>query len=547
MPLPTNPATLDEVFQSVNRSDTPGLVVGVARQGVTLYRRGFGLASLEHSVANTPRTRMRIGSTSKHFTCLAALLLAEEGKLDIDAGARLYLPELPVLQGEPTLRQFMTHCAGYRCFLDLGFLADGMAIQPKGAALAAQVRQTAANFAPGEKMIYCNGGYHLLSLVIERVSGMPFERFLKQRIFDPLGMLDTESVRSDFEIREGVATLHVLLSGGRYRRGIFPNEENLGEGAMISTVDDMLRWLTHLREPKRVGNDMSWRQMLNVMRLNDGLVSSYALGLFRHRYRGVEVIHHSGSVIGGTSQMLTVPSHALDIIIMSNGAAAKPTDLAYKVIDAVLGDEVLAAPSTMAACARFRYLVGTRYRAPGSGFMVGFEELGDKLGVSILNDAPVPIRDEGDVLRLGFEDIGAGPVALDVAELLRLEAVGAAPASLQIREAGRAERFDRLPSTAPTLAEAGRALVGRYRAGDLNSDAQISFNDNSLQLRIFGASGVACMTLESFSEIAFGWKMDDPTLPIGGVLTVEREASTVTGFRLDSLRTRHLWFERRAD
>lgn len=71
---------------------TPGLVVGVAQRGRPLYRRGFGLASIELGVANTPWTRMRIGSTSKHFTCLAALLLAEEGKLDIDTGVRRYFP-----------------------------------------------------------------------------------------------------------------------------------------------------------------------------------------------------------------------------------------------------------------------------------------------------------------------------------------------------------------------------------------------------------------------------------------------------------------------
>src|SRR3954464_11816074 len=88
-------AAFDDIFATVNRSDAPGLVVGVAQQGRPVYRRGFGLASVELGVANTPWTRMRIGSTSKHFPCLAALLLAEEDKLDIDAGIRRYVPELP--------------------------------------------------------------------------------------------------------------------------------------------------------------------------------------------------------------------------------------------------------------------------------------------------------------------------------------------------------------------------------------------------------------------------------------------------------------------
>ena len=89
---------LDEIFQPFNVSDRPGLVVGIAQHGKTLYRRAFGLASVELGVANTPHTRMRIGSTTKHFTCLAALLLAEEGKLDLDVSVRTYLPELSVLK-----------------------------------------------------------------------------------------------------------------------------------------------------------------------------------------------------------------------------------------------------------------------------------------------------------------------------------------------------------------------------------------------------------------------------------------------------------------
>src|SRR5580700_367029 len=112
---------LDALFAPWNRTDEPGLVVGVVKDGALIYRRGFGMASLEHAVANTPKTRMRIGSTSKHFTCLLALLLAEEGKLDVDAAIPTYIPELTGPGGDPTLRQLMQHRGGSRCYLDIGF------------------------------------------------------------------------------------------------------------------------------------------------------------------------------------------------------------------------------------------------------------------------------------------------------------------------------------------------------------------------------------------------------------------------------------------
>lgn len=149
-PATTGTAALDDIFKPYNVSDAPGLVVGIAQHGRVLYRKGFGLASIEHAVANTPATRMRIASTTKHFTCLAALLLAEEGKLDLDAPATRYLPELPTPRGVPTLRQFMTHTSGVRCYVDLLLMATGLQVHGPGTMLALQARQTDANFAPGE-------------------------------------------------------------------------------------------------------------------------------------------------------------------------------------------------------------------------------------------------------------------------------------------------------------------------------------------------------------------------------------------------------------
>ena len=177
-PVKTIAEQLDALFAPWNRTDEPGMVVGVVKDGALLYRRGFGMASLEHGAANTPATRMRIGSITKHFTCLLALLLAEEGELDLDQPIRTYIPELTGPGGDPTLRQLMQHRGGSRCYLDLSFIGHGMSTPPVGHALEILVRQKSRNFAPGEAMIYNNGGYHLVSIAIERVGGAPFEALL---------------------------------------------------------------------------------------------------------------------------------------------------------------------------------------------------------------------------------------------------------------------------------------------------------------------------------------------------------------------------------
>src|SRR3546814_20966107 len=85
---------------------------------------------------------------------------------------------------------------------------------------------------------------------------------------------------------------------------------------MVSTIDDMLRWLAHLRGPKRVGSARSWEQMLERSQYSSGTVGDYCLGLIRESYRGVEILHHAGAVLGCNSQMLTVPAHDLDLIVL---------------------------------------------------------------------------------------------------------------------------------------------------------------------------------------------------------------------------------------
>jgi D-aminopeptidase len=537
-------AALDDIFKDINRADAPGAVVGVAHRGKTIYRRAFGLSSIEHSTANTPHTRMRIGSTSKHFTCVAALLLAEDGKLDIDAPASVYLPLLPALKGTPTLRDFMMHTSGYRCSLELAFVGNGFATQPKGWSERVLYRQTAVNFAPGRGQNYCNSGYHLLSLVIERVSGVPFEQFLKTRIFDVLGMKDTDSVPTDKIIVPGMATLHLKRPGDtHWVRGIFPSDEVRGEGGIISTIDDMLLWLAHLNGPKLVGSAETWRQMFLPAKLENGLVSVYSLGLNRSQYRGVEVIHHGGAVAGGYCQMLTVPSHGLDIIIITNGGMISPIAAAYKVVDTLLGDDVLGPPPLIATSERFKHLIGARYHG-ASGMTIGFDSVGGMLGFSYLGSPPMPIlRDEGDTLSIGFDEGGQGPLVLQVADLSPT-AEGDAPEFIPFSESGYVERLERLPTPPPATADVGAALIGRFRSTDLDAEAEIGFEDGVLVMRLNGGYGRRVLSLTAVSDTLFDVR--DIEEPISGrlVLTAARAGNTNGAFQLDSGRVRRLRFDR---
>ena len=540
---------IDELFKDVNRSDAPGLTVGVAQRGQRIYHQGFGLACVQLGVANGRSTRMRIGSTSKHFTAVAALMLAQEGKLDLDAPVTRYLPELPALYEQATLRRLMSHVSGQRCYLDVNFVGNGRRLQPPGSALAAQVRQSELNFPVGNKFIYNNGGYHLLSICIERVSGLAFEKFVAQRIFEPMGMFATESAPDDFDLYPGLATLHVPKPGGGWRRGIFPTEEVRGEGGMISTVGDMLRWLEHLRKGNdTLLNDDSRGQLMRPALLNDGTSTQYALGLMVHPYRGVDVVHHGGGVIGGTCQMLTVPAHELDIVIITNGAAVSPIESAYKIIDLLLGD-TLAPAVEMAKVADYATLIGTQYHASGSGMLIGFAEAADpakkeQLGLSLLGNPAVPLRRNGERLELPIETMALGPFSVALAPL---PAEGTAPASLEIKEGSSSERFERLAATPPTAAEVAADLGGNYFSVEADASGTLVLDaDGKIEMRMQGRVGSIIYEVQPLSSDVLRLQAKDPTLPLVLIASIDRKNGKAAGMRLSSGRTRGLRFTRQA-
>jgi D-aminopeptidase len=551
---------LDALFAPFNRSDAPGLVVGVARDGVPLYRRGFGLASIEHGVANTPATRMRIGSTSKHIASLLALMLADEGQLDVDAPADQALPELKPLQGMPSLRQFMNHTSGYRCEVDLLLLAAGIAVQPVGRALHIQLRQSAVNFAPGTAQTYCNGGYHLLSHAIERAAHAPLAQVLHDRLFAPLGMADTELLPSDLRIARGMATLHLPVpvpmtgrasAGGGWQRGIFMQEDVLGEGGIVSTIDDMLRWMAHLRRALQgspaVGPAAAWQALVAPTALPGAGVSPYGLGLTCDDYRGLQTIHHAGGVFGGLCQMLTVPAHALDIIIMTNGAAANPVELARKVIDTVLAEHLKRPPSKRPTLRRFKHLDGAQYHSPTTGMRFGFSAVGRELGVSLFGAPPALMwRDEGTTLHMGFSDQVSGHFRWQVTDLAA-GPNGGAPASLPYTEAGQPDRLLLLPAAVPDTSKVGRALVGQYRFQDLAATATVAFEGPQLVMRLQGDYGAQAVSLKALSATAFTGQPLDPMLPLTFGVTVRRKGRAVSALEISTGRTRRLRGERLPD
>lgn len=530
----TETEKLESVLAEYHRDDSPGLVVSVQRHGETLLRRGYGLASLESGLANTPSTKMRIGSTTKHFTCALALMLRDEGLLSIDEPVARWLTELPPGQGSRTLRQFMTHTGGTRDYLDLSLLSNGMSAPPASAAYDYQCRQQGENFSPGDLFIYNNGGYRMLSMVIERVLGRSLAQAFRERLFEPLSMHDTSLWTSDLDPLPGVAQSHVALPGGGFQKGIFP-AVILGEGGVASTIDDMQRWLSHLSAPTL------WPQALSdelraPTTLKNGYVNCYGMGLIDEIWRGVRIFHHAGGVVGGNCQMLAAPDHGIRIIAITNRSDANTPVLAEKLL-AALVEESLHPADTPADPALADRLSGDYY-CPASGRHFAIARMGDGLFLKNFG-MPLPLTSgEDGALRVNLLSV----IALNLAPIADAQGdIGA----IEVTEQGWRHRCERI---APAAVEKQvlTQFSGSWRSEEVGARVTIG-GEKPDEVRISGLYGGAKYKLAPLLPEACLLESLDPTVPMNGTLRLARDERGRRQLILDTARTRRLTLSEAAD
>lgn len=331
-------ARIDALFAAYDSCHAPGVAVGIAIGGRPVYRRAFGLANIELGQTLSPGIRMRIGSTTKHFAALAYMLLVEDGLASLHDPVRKHIPEMsPAVADGVTMRQLMSHTSGLRCSLDLSMQLNGLGhFMSHPDTLDLFAAQDTVNFAPGTSWSYNNGGYTALSVAIERLTGQRLEDVLRERIFQPVGMHDTLLRRVDSDFVPNSATLHMLGRDGSFTRDYLGMEVS-GEGGMVSTVDDMLRWMAHMDHPV-VGTPETWAAMKTPYVLENGYSTRYALGLSVGGYRGQTTIEHGGTVMGGGCQMIKAVEAGLDIIVIANRAGVDAMSLADRIIDACVPD-----------------------------------------------------------------------------------------------------------------------------------------------------------------------------------------------------------------
>ncbi len=293
----------------------PGAAIGVLQDGEFIHRRAYGLADLEWGAPLAPDCVFRIASLTKQFTAVATMMLEERGALSIEDAIERWLPDWRPRGRRVTLRRLLDHTSGVWRH-DSDQVERTLRPNPPVSEVLAMIRERDFEFEPGERYRYNNSGYLLLGAVIEAASGRPFEDFLREAIFEPLGMTSTRILTHE-RVTPRRARGYVK---GRKR---FHNARHdamswsHAAGALGSTLDDLAIWDRALRGDRLVRRDTLDR-MLAPARLNDGSLYPYGFGWGTAEYRGHPIFHHTGGISGFGSQMLHFRAEALTTIVLSN-------------------------------------------------------------------------------------------------------------------------------------------------------------------------------------------------------------------------------------
>lgn len=349
---PDRKPDLDRIFAAFTR-DTAGCTVGVSLPQQPAITAAYGMADLERSVPITVDTVFESGSVAKQFTAFAVLLLAQQGKINLQDPVRKYVPELPDYGTNPTIWQAIHHTAGFREWSGLAEwhgAPRGTRAYSMADLLDLASRQRRLNFMPGSEWSYSNTGFALMPFVIERASGKTFQTYMQEYVFGPLGMTHTRW-RSDYrDLVKNRALPYMRTSDGF--RLYWYTEHVVGPGGLLTTISDLLKWNQNL-DSAQVGG----RELLDLMhkteKLSDGYPTNYAGGLQVESWQGLREVNHSGSTGGYRTWSMRFPEKQMSVAVLCNSNFANPEDLARKVaklwlpepVSANLPNKPAAAPS----------------------------------------------------------------------------------------------------------------------------------------------------------------------------------------------------------
>jgi CubicO group peptidase (beta-lactamase class C family) len=524
---------VDTLFAPWNTPTSPGCALAVIQKGRTLYKRGYGMADLEHNIPITRETVFYIGSTSKQFVAMCILLLEEQGKLSLDDDIRDYLPKFPEYDRPITIRHLIHHTSGIRDYLTLWNLAgkDYLDYMPEQAVYDMICRQKELNFSPGEQYLYSNSCYFLLALIVKKASGQTLREYTRDNIFHPLYMFQTHFHDDIHYIIKNRAFGYTRTENGQFGN-LHMRFSLVGSGGLYTTIEDLFIWDQNFYRNRLGSRDPALIEKMHVNgRLNNGEDLDYAFALRNGRYRGLKTVEHGGALGGYRAQLLRFPEQQFSIIILSNLDSFNPTDMAYRVADIYLEDQMAPQEKIEEENIQERKEISLdpslldkyagRYEL-GPGILIDITREDDNVMAEVTGRPKIRVFPESET-RFFAKDIDA--------QITFQIGADSMVTGLILHQSGQdrpAEKLDKITLTMDQMEE----YICDYYSEELQTTYHIFLEGEQLFLRI-GYNPRRKMKIIRADEFEAGFRMQFQ----------RDEESAITGFIVDTERVRNLRFD----
>lgn len=300
----------------------------LARDGKVLLSKGYGLADIENGVPNTERTAFRIASLTKQFTAAGILLLQGEGKLGVQDSVCRFVENCPISWQPMTIEDLLLHTSGLPPDPSLhDQLLLMQAANPISAGLKL-IQSRPLTSVPGTTFAYSNTGYDLLGYIIQRASGRSYEAYLREKIWQPLGMTSTGQDHEGLLVKNRARGYANPTTAASY----VPIELAASAGGLYSTVEDLSKWDQALYTGKILP-----QSALDVMFTPHNGDYGYGWTIKQDKYG--KLVAHSGNISGFVSQISRYPSSHTTIIILSNLESAPMSRIAAELTARVFGEK----------------------------------------------------------------------------------------------------------------------------------------------------------------------------------------------------------------
>jgi CubicO group peptidase (beta-lactamase class C family) len=515
---------VDTLFADYDKPDSPGCALAIVQNGEVIYQRGYGMANLDHDIPIVPNTVFHVASVSKQFTAMAILLLENDGKLSLDDDIRQYVPEMPDYGNTITIRHLIHHTSGLRDQWDILSIAgwdyeDDLITNRHVLNIASW--QKHLNFNPGDEHLYCNTGYTLMAIIVERVSGKSFRDFTKEHIFQPLEMNETHFHDDHTLIVKNRAMAYVPRDENTFKISI-PTFDTVGATSLFTTVLDLAKWEQNYYHHK-IGGDLIAKKVLKPYKLNDGQELVYASGVVVAKHKGLKEIQHSGGDAGYRSYFLTFPDHDFGVIVLSNLGIISPGKIAHDIVDIYLENYIEKydiVPIELSSSEKNDY-IGLYYNAK-EGRTIRIVEKEDELQL------------DGDlsITALGNDRFTLPLFSADVV-FSRNENGEAHKLQVQLLASGITSTYDAVSEVNPSADEKA-VYQGTYYSEELQTSYSIVLEDDKLILR----------HRRRADEILNTTFADNFKANFSDVKFVRNDAEAVTGFKVYTSRVRGVIFQR---